>query len=54
MNLTIKLVSIKKLWDCRSKIADELEGSMDYFMGKTDLELDRAIVNPRDGDSKSP
>ncbi len=36
---------VKPSIEVASKIADELEVSLDYMMGKTDIELDKAIVN---------
>ncbi|MEO0970576.1 MAG: helix-turn-helix transcriptional regulator [Cyanobacteria bacterium J06639_18] len=36
---------VKPSIEVASKIADELEVSLDYLMGKTDIELDKAIVN---------
>lgn len=36
---------VKPSIEVASKIADELEVSLDYLMGKTDVELDNTIVN---------
>lgn len=36
---------VKPSIEVASKIADELKVSLDYLMGKTDIELDKAIVN---------
>jgi len=36
---------VKPSIEVASKIADELEVSLDYLMGKTDVELDKAIID---------
>ena len=36
---------VKPSIEVASKIADELHVSLDYLMGKTDLELDKSILN---------
>ncbi len=36
---------VKPSIEVASKIADILEVSLDYLMGKTDFELDRSIIN---------